>query len=239
MSESGDSRYVETAFLMRIAHELRGPAGVIQGSLGEISAALGDDAERYRRLLAMAERGVARVLRTATLLEQTGQLAAGDVTLERQPCDLRDLARAALERAKSIEVRRKVEVELELPDRSAVAAVDPEWMTIALAEIASNAIRHATRRVRAVVEASGDRAGVVLIDDGAPFTPFAPVRFEPPPERRGHGLALAIARDVIAAHGGALTIERTGTAESGETRVGVHLPAARGAVREPPGARVS
>lgn len=242
MSAPDETSYLKTAFLLRVAHELRGPAGVIQGSLSELSAALGDDAQRFQRFFAMAERGVARVVRTAALLEQTGQLAAGEVELERTPCDLRDLARIATSRAESIEGRRRITVTLELPEKKVIAEVDPEWMMVALAEIASNAIRHAREKVVVRLEASPSEARAMFADDGAPFASFEPIRFQPPPERRGHGLALSVARDVILAHGGELVIERAGGGESGgETRVGVVLPIEdrRGRSAEARAARVS
>lgn len=241
MSAPDETSYLKTEFLLRVAHELRGPAGVIQGSLTELSAALGEDAERYQRYFAMAERGIARVVRTAALLEQTGQLAAGAVELERVPCDVRDLARAAVARAESIEGRRRITTSLALPDRKVVHDVDPEWLTVALAELASNAIRHATHRVDVRLEPGPEETRIVFVDDGAGSASFEPIRFQPPPERRGHGLALSIARDVIAAHGGRLTIERRGGAEpGGETCVSAVLPRREARQRPPdPGARVS
>lgn len=77
MSTPVQNASLEPTFLLRMAHELRGPAGIIQGSLTELEAALGQEAEQYQKLFAMARRGVARVTRTAALLEQTGRLAAG------------------------------------------------------------------------------------------------------------------------------------------------------------------
>ncbi len=77
MSDPVQNASLEPAFLLRMAHDLRGPAGIILGSLTELEVALGADAEQYQKHFAMARRGLAKVTRTAALLEQTGRLAGG------------------------------------------------------------------------------------------------------------------------------------------------------------------
>ncbi len=97
MSAHDETSHERTDFLLRVAHDLRGPAGVIQGSLDEITAALGEDAGRFQGLLAMAERGVAKVVRAAALLEQTGHLAAEEIALEARRRALSELSLGAAE----------------------------------------------------------------------------------------------------------------------------------------------
>jgi signal transduction histidine kinase len=126
------------------------------------------------------------------------------------------------------EARGAVEVKLEVPDGARYCEVDGRWMQIALYEVASNAIRHARRRVT-VALLDGNRAlHISFADDSYSARGFEPMRFRPPPGGRGLGLALAIVRDVVAAHGGELRIERSmGDAAGGraeETLVWLTVP---------------
>jgi len=50
---------------------------VIHGALQELEASLGDRASSGEMFLAMAKRGVKRILRTADRLQQTGQIERG------------------------------------------------------------------------------------------------------------------------------------------------------------------
>ena len=110
-------------------------------------------------------------------------------------------------------------------------------MRVALYEIASNAIRHAREQVTVSLEHDEHGFDVSFIDDNRSPAEFEPLRFRPPREARGLGLALAIVRDVVTAHGGQLRIER-GQGEapatpggngggSSRTRVSVRIPITR------------
>ena len=68
---------------------------------------------------------------------------------------------------------------------------------------------------------------VIFVDDNHNSPDFAPMRFQQPREARGLGLALAIVRDVVDAHGGVLSIERGASGDEGErrkTRVRMRVP---------------
>ena len=223
-----EGRYLRTAFLERLAHELRGPAGVIQGALQELELALGPDAEEHRQLFAMARRGVRRIVRSADRLQETGVWERGAVSVQRASCDLGGLLRKAVAEAETLEARKKIAVELEVPSEAVPCRVDAHWMAIALYEVASNAIRHARQRVRVGLVHDGDMLQVIFRDDNSASAPFAPMRFTPSAEVRGLGLALAIVRDVIEAHGGHLEIDAGPSAvESSGSAVRLYFPSAK------------
>lgn len=204
-----EHRYLRTSFLDRVAHELRGPAGVIDGAVQELEAALGPAAEEHSILLDMMRRGVRRIVRTADRLQQTGQCERDALELSRQRCDLSELVRRAVREATATEGRKKIRVEVAAPSSPTFCDVDERWMAVALYELASNSIRHAQECVTVKVEQDADGVGVTFVDDNRHGTAFQPMRFQPPREARGLGLALAIVRDVVNAHGGSLTIERS------------------------------
>src|SRR4051812_42731051 len=98
MSETREdaSRYLRTELLERIAHELRGPAGVTLGALDELEHALGAQAvEQNQMLFAMARRGARRVLRTAERLARTALLESASQHITPVPSDLGKIVKQA------------------------------------------------------------------------------------------------------------------------------------------------
>jgi signal transduction histidine kinase len=233
--EPGDSEYLRTSFLERIAHELRGPLGVIDGAVQELVAALGERADENRALIEMMRRGIRKLARTADRLQQTGVCERAQLELELQRCDLANLVRASVQEASSTEGRKMIRVQLDVPVDPHICELDERWIGIAVYEVASNAIRHAREQVTVSLEQDEDAFQISFVDDNRNATEFEPLRFRAPREARGLGLALAIVRDVIAAHGGSLRIERAengGPRGDSRTRVSMRLPHARRDKRE-------
>jgi signal transduction histidine kinase len=226
-----EATYLRTLFLERVAHELRGPLSVVVGAMQELEHNLGEDAAQHRALFAMMKRGVRRLARTADRLQQTGVCERDDLSLETNRCDVVDLVRWAVDEAVANEGRRTVEVSVDLPQGPRYLEVDGRWLSIALYEVASNAIKHAREHVTVKCEEGDGALRISFIDDSSSARDFEPLRFRPPSEGRGLGLALAIVRDVVAAHGGTLVIERGAPDGNGGSRdqtcVHVSIPASR------------
>jgi signal transduction histidine kinase len=224
--ERQDNEYLRTGFFERLAHELRGPAGVIHGSLQELESALGSRAEEHELFLAMAKRGLKRILRTADRLQHTGQLERSPPELTLTETDLGALTTHSVEDAKALESRKKIQVEIEVPQTPSSYPTDSRWLGTALFELASNAIRHASELVRVkVVRTDVGGYEISFTDDGRAAVEFGPSRFQPLRDGRGLGLGLAIASDVVAAHGGVLRIECGMPTQQGfGARVVVALP---------------
>lgn len=233
-----DATYLRTQFLERVAHELRGPLGVIDGAVQELECALGDQAAAHKPLMDMVRRGIRRLARTADRLQQTGQCERSTLELEWQRCDLAGLIRSSVAEAATTEGRKMIRVQLEVPEGPRFCELDERWMKVALYEIASNAIRHAREQVTVSLAYDEQGFDVSFVDDNRSPAEFGPLRFRPPPESRGLGLALAIVRDVVSAHGGQLRIERgqsepggngngSGNGGGSGTRVTMRIPVTR------------
>ncbi len=222
---ASNAAYVRTQFLERIAHELRGPAGVTAGALDEIELALGPDAEKLKSLFLMARRGMHRVLRAADRLQRTAALEGGQAAFAMVPADVRPLAAGAAHDAEYIEARRGIVVTVSAATEPCVASVDAEWLQNAVGEAVGNAIRFAKTSVSVDTREVDREVRITIVDDGPGFlTEPALGRFEASASKRGLGLSLALVREVIASHGGRLEIALRSDLEKGHDG--------------PPGARV-
>ncbi|HEY6879587.1 MAG TPA: hypothetical protein VI299_16285 [Polyangiales bacterium] len=231
MSDSDErARFLRTEFLERIAHELRGPAGVTLGALDELEHALGAEAaEQNRALFAMARRGARRVLRTADRLSRTAQLEGGSPHVTRLPADVRTLVRQATHDAEVIEGRSSVKVTLLMGEDPCAADVDGAWMAIALMELVSQAIRCARREVEVSLQVKGLRMRVVVRDDRYAVLEMPITRFVSTEDRRDSALNWPLVHDVARAHGGSVeqeTLRDDAGAVSG-FRVSLELPLSR------------
>ena len=202
-----DPPYLQTGFLERLAHELRGPVGVTSGALDEIELAVDADAEEVRTYFLMARRGMRRVLRLAERLQRTAQLEGGKVEWTMTPLDLRALVEQAAKESELLEARRSVRVDVSCSEEVCSVAVDSPWIQFAIADLVGNAIRFARSAVSVHCAASADDVTITITDDGSGFKGTPGQRFEPPTEKRGVGLTLPLVRDVVTAHGGRLELD--------------------------------
>ncbi|HWF57819.1 MAG TPA: ATP-binding protein, partial [Candidatus Dormibacteraeota bacterium] len=198
--------------LADVAHELRTPITVIRGQAeGIVDGVYTADAEHMRPVLAATRTLEVLVddLRTLALAE------AGGLQLQREPVEVGILVRDTL--ASFAEAASSSGVRL-------VAAVDPPDLAVdadsvrlgsALANLVGNALRHEHRGGEVRIEAVKVTAGVEIVvrDDGAgipvELLPRVFDRFVKGGDSTGSGLGLAIVRDIIEAHGGAVSVSST------------------------------
>lgn len=206
-----------------VAHELRTPLTVMQGRLeGMIDGVYPLDADHLA--LALDEtRLLSRLvedLRTLALSE------SGALKLEREATDVAALARDAASAFAAPSAERGVSLDV-IAAEPVSLEVDPVRIRQVLSNLLANALGHTPPGGSIVVRADRAPEGVVLqvADTGSGMTAAelerAFDRFHKGPESRGAGLGLAIARSLVAAHGGALRA----TSEPGHgTTMRVTLP---------------
>ncbi len=207
LEESTES-YLRTELLDRIAHELRGPAGVTLGALDEIERLLSShETEETRALLLMARRGARRILRTAERLTRTAHLEGGPVGFTKTPLDVRDLVKHAVREASQIEGRNVIRVDVDMGDTPCMARADADWLSAALEEVFSQAIRCARRRIQIKVQINAGLVQVSVEDDRAMKVEIPSARFLSLRDKRDCALGWPMASDVARAHEGELTLQ--------------------------------
>ena len=200
--------------LADITHELRTPLTILRSDL---EAMLDGVSEPTPEALASLQEETLLLSRLVDDLRALAQAEAGQLVLERQPTDMADLLRAVVSsfdlQAQSQGQALAVDIQADLP----LVDADPQRIRQVVANLVSNALRHASSAGQVLVSARRED-GVVRIcvhDDGPGIAsqdlPHVFDRFWRGHQSRagGSGLGLAIARQLVRAHGGRIWVEST------------------------------
>lgn len=199
-----------------IAHDLRTPLSVIQGYTEALDEGkLHGDRAMYRAMHLQVQHLTRLVedLRTLSLAD------AGQLPLLRQPIDpgalLEHSALAYMAQAQNQEIALHVDVAPDLPP----ADLDADRMIQVLNNLVSNALRYTTAggEIHLSAEKHNGDLRLKVQDSGAGIAaedlPFVFERFYRGDRSRSasgeSGLGLAIARSIVEAHGGRITVEST------------------------------
>ncbi|MGH7721954.1 MAG: sensor histidine kinase [Candidatus Dormibacteria bacterium] len=213
--------------LADVAHELRTPITVIRGQTeGIVDGVYPPDAEHLRPVLAATRTLEVLVddLRTLALAE------AGSLQLQREPVELAVLVHDTFATSSDAASRAGVRLVAGIEPPGLVVDADSVRLGSVLANLVGNALRHAHRggEVRVDASAAVGAVQIVVRDNGsgipAELLPRVFDRFVKGADSPGSGLGLAIVRDIVEAHGGAVTV--ASTAGVG-TEVRLTLPADR------------
>ncbi len=199
--------------LASIGHDLRTPLASVRAALEAIQDGVASDPDRYLAAMATDVDLLGRMVDDLFVL---ARLDAGDLRLDRFAIDLTEIVDGAVEAATPVAENAEVSLHLQA-DGSIMANADPLALNRVTRNLLDNAIRHAPRGGTVTVSA-GSVDGVAEVrvqDDGPGFPPgFAEIafdRFSRPDSARerqagGAGLGLAIAKELIEAHGGQIWI---------------------------------
>jgi two-component system OmpR family sensor kinase/two-component system sensor histidine kinase BaeS len=201
-----------------IAHELRTPLTVIRSDL---EALLDGVYEPTPEALASLQEETLLVSRLVDDLRALAQAEAGQLRLERQPTDLSELLHGVVGSFDLQAESQGQTLTLDLPPALPPVDIDPHRVRQVVANLISNALRHA-------VDTPGDMGGgrvivsavqqsevvqVSVSDNGPGIAPEALPRifdrfWQGDRARAGSsGLGLAIARELVRAHGGQIWAE--------------------------------
>lgn len=222
-------------FLGMLAHELRNPLNAISAANTVLDRTGPHDAAsvRLRTIISRQTRHLARMV--DDLLE-VSRVTRGKIELRKQPVDLVQVIRHAVQGSQTSIEARKQRIELSLPD----APVMIDGDDLRLEQIATNLIGNASKYSEpnrvigvSVVEPPDGRPGAMLrvTDEGvgipaemleAVFEPF--VQVDPPLARSlgGLGIGLSMVKSLVEMHGGSVLAKSDGLGKG--TEVVVELP---------------
>jgi signal transduction histidine kinase len=196
--------------LADIAHELRTPLAVVQGRLeGVLDGVYARDDAQIGEVL-----DETRML--TRLVEDLGTLAhaeRGVMGLRKEPTDvgllIYDAVRALEPESRGRQVRVTVDAHADLE----IVEVDPLRLREVVINLLANAIRHSQAGAEvAVVATQTSEWLVVRVRDNGPGIAAQDLsrifdRFHKGPRSQGSGLGLAVARQLVEAHGGEIAVE--------------------------------
>jgi PAS domain S-box-containing protein len=232
-------------FLAILGHELRNPLAAI-GYATEILKRVGGGTVVEEKQRAVIGRKVHHLSRLVDDLLDVVRLTTGRIVLQREPLDLRDVARIAFEAQREAANAGGIEIALETCDEPVVVTGDPVRLDQILSNLLTNAIKYNKPEGRVDMEIArvGDQAVVTVRDTGIGipadllnglFDMFVQADSSLARSQGGLGIGLTLARRLAEMHGGSLGASSAGVDRGSEFRLRLPLrEPQREADAEPP-----
>ena len=206
----------ERRFLADASHELRSPLTNVRGTI-EVALRRARSAAEYRETLADALAEIERLSRLVNALLTLSRADAGQLPFAFAPCQLAAVAEGAVKAHASRAAERDVRLALAVPEPFEVLA-DADRIRAVIDNLLDNALRYAPAgSVVAVSVRRADDRACVSVQDAGPglsldeqahvFDRFYRADRARARNSGGMGLGLSIAKVIVDAHRGRLTVE--------------------------------
>jgi signal transduction histidine kinase len=216
-------------------HDLRTPMASIQAIVEALADGVVEEPETVDRYLHTAQREIRSLSHLIDDLFELAQLEAGGLPLETCENSLSDLISDTIESFSELAARQEVTLEGQADPTVDPVVMDAQQIGRVLSNLVGNALRHTppqgTVRVQATAQPGGARVEIQDTGEGIPAQDLPHVfeRFYRGEKSRsratgGAGLGLAIAKEIVEAHGGTIDVE----SQPGEgTRFAFTLPGSK------------
>jgi signal transduction histidine kinase len=236
---------LQSDFVSAVSHEFRTPLTALRQMSellvhGRIDS--GDLRQRYYRAIQQESHRLARLVEG---LLKFGRMQAGVLRYAFEPVDAAALVSAVVEEFRLEADRRNFQIDLTSPATAVPIRADQEAMSCAIWNLLDNAVKYSPdcatvwvsveARDAHVAIAVRDRGiGVAVADRDRIFGKFVRGRETAGLGVQGSGIGLAIAREIVEAHGGTLALESEPGAGSTFT---IRLPGGPSIEARPPAGR--
>src|ERR1019366_8376164 len=204
----------KTAFFSNVSHELRTPLTLI---LGPIEDALTSKTPPSEQALDMLHRNALRLLKLVNGLLDFVRIEAGRLRGSYEPTDLSALTRQLASVFRSAMERGGLRLTVECPPLPEPVYVDREMWEKVVLNLLSNALKSTFEgEIRVTMRSTSGQALLSVIDTGTGISEidlphlFERFRRVESVRRRSHegsGIGLALVRELVEMHGGAITVE--------------------------------
>jgi signal transduction histidine kinase len=222
--------------LIAVAHEMRSPLAPIASAV-KLLERRGSDPDCVADMRALISRQVTQLARLVEDLLDMGRLERRQLGVHKERTDLRRVLAAAVETAQPIIAARNHQLTTTVLADGAVIEGDAGRLTQVVVNLLVNAAKFTDSGGRIRVSLERERSAFVIKvrDTGIGISPeMLPRIFDPYVrlEARGGsglGLGLALARELVQLHGGALIAHRAGVGRGSEFMLELPVPKRRNA----------
>jgi signal transduction histidine kinase len=214
------ARASQAEFVSHVAHELKSPLNVL-GMYSEAILGKEGQSEDFRiEACNVIQDEVERLSSLISTLLAMARIEAGVVSLNRQRTRTPEYLRDIFETASRAARREDLDFQVDLSDAVTQIHVDKELLRVAINNLISNAIKYNRNGGRIVLSLreSDETISIEVRDTGVGIAPeeqeqifdkfFRLPGAEAGP-RSGHGLGLALAKQIVELHGGEIRVEST------------------------------
>src|SRR4030042_2040521 len=205
-------------FVADVSHELRSPLTSIKGFAQAIVDGTAKDKEAQLKAATVIEDESRRMMRLVEELLEFSRLESGQITMAREPVDLKEVLQQCHEiflmRAEEKNIQLRTEIELLPP-----VVGDIDRLEQVFNNLLDNALKHTPveGKVSVVARQIHPNFIEIAVTDTGPGIPAEQMRHvferfykaDTPAGKTGAGLGLAIARQIVLAHGGDIKAKST------------------------------
>lgn len=213
------ARQARTDFVAHLAHELKSPLNVLAMYSESLLSEAGRKEEFRVEAANVISDEVDRLSSLITGLLSMTQIETGSLTPDRSLVRLRDVASAAFEEAQKLPTPHDITFDFDVPKEMSPVFVDKDLIRIALNNLLSNAVKYNRKdgEVRLSIVETDDAFQIRIADSGIGiseeertdiFSKFYRSSDERVQAVGGHGLGLALARQIVELHHGGLSLDQ-------------------------------
>lgn len=212
------ARNARDEFVAHVAHELKSPLNVINMQAETLAEFGAEDAEIRVSSINIIQDEIDRLARLIKNLLSITQIESGSVAIDRQPIKSLQLFEDAFEAVTRGVEARDIKTKLDLPRSLPNLIGDKDLLRLALNNLLTNAIKYSRDGgfVTLSAEENDDMVIVKVSDEGLGIDPqdqqhifekFFRSAQADARAREGHGLGLALTKQVIDMHQGSISVE--------------------------------
>jgi PAS domain S-box-containing protein len=224
-----DADRLKDEFLAMLAHELRNPLAPIATAADLLSRG-GRDEAGVLQLSEVISRQARHMTRLIDDLLDVSRVTRGQVTLDRQPVDLKIIAAEALEQIRPLLEAKAHHLDIQLPPERTQVMGDRLRLVQVLVNVLGNAIRYTPNGGRIDLRMLADDGHLTLRvrDNGigmsselqdVAFELFAQGERSSDRSQGGLGIGLALVRSLVQLHGGSVKVYSDGMGMGSEVTV--------------------
>ena len=222
---------VKTAFFSNVSHEFRTPLTLIMGPLDELRARFADTDGPVREELEVIHRNGLRLGKLVNTLLDFSRIEAGRMTARYEPVDLAAVTAELSSVFRSAAERAGLGFDVDCSPLPEPVYVDRDMWEKVLLNLLSNALKFTFEgSIRVTLREEGGQAVLRVADTGIGvprdemprlFERFHRIENTRSRSNEGSGIGLALVRELVGLHGGAITAESD---EGSGTTFTIRLP---------------